>query len=313
MTTLPAVDIVTASFNSARHISGMIGSVLQQDYPRLSLFVQDGGSSDGTLEILKQAGCRFATAPDTGISQALNRAIAATSGDIVGFTSTDDLLQPGAVAAAVQVFTECPHVVMVYGDCYRIDQTGRIIKLWRSQPFDLDWLCWNDYIPYQTVYIRREVLADVGGFDESLRLVQDLDLWLRIGGRYPAESLAYLPRVQGSFRLDSASAGLNDPAEALRCHRQVSTRFLNNADHVQRLRGGRDRASVGNDLMSIGYLVLSGQRWRAVETYVRAVCQCPRFLLTLRGATLLPRILAGPVLQQLVHWVQRMIWGFRKR
>jgi len=283
----------------------MIDSVVQQDYAQLSLFVQDGGSTDGTVEILRQAGCRWATAPDTGISQALNRAIAATSGDIVGFTSTDDRLQPGAVTAAVEVLVQHPEIVMVYGDCYRIDRTGRVIKRWRSRPFDLDWLCWEDYIPYQTVYVRREALKDVGGFDESLRLVQDLDLWLRLGSRYPAESLAYLPRVQASYRLDSTSAGLNDPAEAIRCHQQVSSKFLNNADSVRKLKGGRRRASIGNELMCIGYLVFSGQRRRALASYLRAVIHYPRLLLTRKGATLLPKIVGGRAAHRLSLWVLR--------
>src|SRR5438874_5098463 len=157
---LPQVDIVSASFNSAQHLPRMIESVLQQDYPKVSLFVQDGGSTDETLKILRRYDIQWASESDSGISQALNRAIRATHGDIIGFTSSDDLLTLGAVSTSVEVFRKNPDAVMVYGDCNLLDTKGQVFRLWKSKGFDLDLLFWDNFIPFQTVFIRRKTISE---------------------------------------------------------------------------------------------------------------------------------------------------------
>jgi glycosyltransferase involved in cell wall biosynthesis len=258
----------------------MIESVLHQDYPKVELFIQDGGSTDGTIDILNRYPIRWASEADNGISQALNRAIRATEGEIIGFT------------AAVEVFKKNPEVVMVYGDCYLINRMGRIFNLWKSRSFDLDVLFWENYIPYQSVYVRRQAICELGGFDESLKVVQDWDMWIRLGARFPVRCFKYIRRAQGSYRFVYDSAGWNNLGEAADCHYKAMSRFFNDSEKVARLRD-KKKALAGSLLWLSVLHVLGGQKSLACRRYFRAVLVCPHVLFSRNGIFDLIRIVAG--------------------
>ena len=280
----PEVDILFPCFNSARYLADAVESVLSQDYSRVTLFVQDGGSTDGSLDVLRRYPIQWASAADNGISQALNRAIGATRGDIIGFTAADDLLRPGAVSAAVEVFQERPETVMVYGDCDMADREGRVFRLWKSRPFDFDELFWACYIPWQTVYIRRQALAEVGEFDESLDTGQDWDMWIRLGTRFPAERFEYIARGQGCYRWYPGSATWRNLKNTAGSPTQkVLSSFFDNPAKVAQLGKGRNRALAGTLLgMAQGY-ALAGERGVAITTYARAARTYPQLVLTKTG------------------------------
>jgi len=305
---LPQVDIICACRNSPRYLPEMIESVLNQDYPRVELFVQDGASTDGTIDILRRYPIRWASVADNGISQALNRAIEATQGEVIGITNTDDLLQPGAVSAAAEIFKTNPQVVMVYGDCYQIDLEGRPFKVWKSMPFDLDWLFWECYIPGQTVYIRREAIRGTGGFDETLKLVQDLDLWLRLGSQYPAASIEYIPRIQGSYRVVPNSAGLGNPRDSASCILRVMSKFLDDSAKVACLKKGKSRAFAGISLQLVVSYLMAGERWLACKTYLQAVRSYPPLLLMNKGMLTLPQLIAGDGLRRAYRRIEQKFW-----
>jgi glycosyltransferase involved in cell wall biosynthesis len=300
------VDLICACFNGARYVEDLIRSVLAQDYPHVRLFVQDGGSTDGTLDILRKHPISWASAPDSGISQALNRAIQATEGDIVGITCADDLVTPGAVRAAVEAFEQTPHVVMVYGDCAQLDEDGRRFKRWSSQPFDLDWLFWDCYVPGQTVYLRREVLEALGGLDESLALVQDFDLWVRIAARYGSERIQYLPRVQGAYRVRPTSAGLVDPLRSIDCARRVVAKFFASPG-VARLRFGPEKARAGILLQIVVSYLMARERQLAWDTYRQAVSCCPSLIFTTKGVLTVPQLVAGDGLRRAFRRFEQML------
>jgi len=278
----------------------------------MELFVQDGGSTDGSQEILRRFPIRWASEPDTGISQALMRAVKASDGEIIGITCTDDMMQPGAVSAAVAVFTTSPEVIMVYGDCYEVDLRGRPFKLWKSMPFDLDWLCWECYIPGQTVYLRRTAFLEVGGFDENLRLTQDLDLWLRLGAHYPSASFRYVPKVMGCYRVVQTSAGLGNPRESIKCLSRVIQKFLDNPTNVAQLRKGRHRALAGMLLVLVVCYLQAGERRLAWKTYLRAVKSYPPLLVTKKGIMTLPQLLAGDWLRRLYRQIEQACGRIRR-
>jgi len=112
------VSIVTPSFNSAQFIERTIQSVLAQDYPRIEYIVMDGGSTDGTVEILERYRARlsFVSARDNGAAEAINRGFARASGSIFAWLNADDTYLPGAVAAAVSALASCPEAAAVYGE-----------------------------------------------------------------------------------------------------------------------------------------------------------------------------------------------------
>jgi glycosyltransferase involved in cell wall biosynthesis len=302
---LPLVSIVAACRNSAEYLPEMIQSVLGQDYPRLELFIQDGGSCDGTLEILQRYPVRWASEPDHGISQALNRAIEAARGEIIGFTCSDDKLLPGAVNAAVEAFQTHPGTVMAYGDCYLTREDGRPYKLWKSRPFDLDHLFWECYIPFQAAYVRRQVLLEVGGFDETMRLAQDYDLWMRLGGRYPPESLQYVPRALGSYRMRFNSAGWANLREAAECHQRAVAGFFAEPAAVAKLASGRNKALAGALLMIANACALANDRKPAWQYYVQALRQFPALVFTKFGVGAFLYTIMGPRVWRLHKGLQQ--------
>ena len=121
------VSIVTPSYNQSRFIEDTIRSVLSQDYPQIEYMIVDGGSTDGSVEIIKRYEDQLAwwvSERDQGQTDAINKGFARATGDILAWLNSDDTYEPGAVSAAVKYLQEHPEVGMVYGDCNYIDENG---------------------------------------------------------------------------------------------------------------------------------------------------------------------------------------------
>jgi len=181
------VSIVTPSLNQARYLREAIESVRAQTHSPLEHIVVDGGSTDGTLEILNEYdGVRWASEPDRGQSHALNKGFARARGEVLGWLNADDAYEPDAVAAAVEALA-VSGAGLVYADVTRVDDDGINPRRIRSRPeFDL----WTElnvgcgiYSP--AVFFTREAYDAAGGLDETLHLTMDYDLWLRIGKCFP--------------------------------------------------------------------------------------------------------------------------------
>ncbi|MCJ7735245.1 MAG: glycosyltransferase, partial [Anaerolineales bacterium] len=126
----PLVSIVTPSFNQQQYLEQTIQSVLDQDYPALEYFVVDGGSNDGSIEIIKKYQDQLSgwiSEPDQGQSDAINKGFARSQGEIMAWLNSDDIYLPGAIRSAVAFLQDNPEVGMVYGDTNLIDGTGRKI------------------------------------------------------------------------------------------------------------------------------------------------------------------------------------------
>jgi glycosyltransferase involved in cell wall biosynthesis len=174
----PLVSIVTPCFNAARFIEQTIDSVLAQDYPRIEYIVMDGGSTDGTVEILKRYGGRlqWISKPDRGAADAINRGFALTHGEIFTYLNADDLLLPGAVSTAVQNFAGD----VLYGGAFWIDESGARIASYPVRDFDAKRLARECFICQPASFLRREVFEHAGGMDPALLLTFDYELWMRL-------------------------------------------------------------------------------------------------------------------------------------
>lgn len=181
------VSIVTPSLNQARYLREAIESVRAQTHSPIEHIVVDGGSTDGTLEILAGFdGLRWVSEPDRGQSHALNKGFALAEGEILGWLNADDAYEPDAVAQAVAAMHDTG-AALVYADVTRVNDDGVNPRRIRSRPeFDL----WTElnlgcgiYSP--AVFFTRAAFDAAGPLDESLHLTMDYDLWLRIGKRYP--------------------------------------------------------------------------------------------------------------------------------
>jgi glycosyltransferase involved in cell wall biosynthesis len=197
----PTVSIVTPSFNQGRFLRRTIDSVLGQDYPHIEYVVIDGGSSDDSVATLRSFGDRFrwVSEPDGGQSDAINKGFVRCRGEIRAYLNSDDVLRPGAVATAVELFRRHPDWDLLYGRADHIDVDDAVIGPYPTREFDFAGLLQNCFICQPAAFWRARVANAVGPFDAGLHYALDLDYWLRIaraGGR-----IAHVPAVLGCSRV----------------------------------------------------------------------------------------------------------------
>lgn len=201
----PKISVVTPSFKQAEYIERTMKSVLDQNYPNLEYFVQDGGGQDGTEEILHSYADRLTgweSRPDNGQSNAINLGFAKTSGEIMAWLNSDDILLPGSLAYVAKYFNRHPKVDVVYGHRILINENDLQIGRWMLPQHNNEILSWADYIPQETMFWRRRIWDEVGGqIDESFRFAMDWDLLIRF--REAGARFARLPRFLGGFRVHS--------------------------------------------------------------------------------------------------------------
>lgn len=202
----PGITIVTPSFRQARFLGRTVESVLAQGYPALEYVVQDGGSDDGSVEIIREherSLTRWESAPDGGQANAINRGFAGTSGEIMAYLNSDDVLLPGALAYVARYLAGHPDVDVVYGNRILIDDEGRTVGLWVLPAHDDETLRLIDFVPQETLFWRRGLWERAGGrVEEELRYAIDWELLLRfaeLGAR-----MVRLPRFLAGFRVHDA-------------------------------------------------------------------------------------------------------------
>jgi hypothetical protein len=182
----PTVSIVTPSFEMAGFLRETIESVLAQDWPHVDYLVMDGGSRDGTRELLEGYGdrIRWVSRPDGGQAAAVNSGFADTRGSIFTFLNADDIYRPGALHTAVEGFDRRPDASVVYGDADFVDGDGRTVVPYPVRDFDRDLLIGECFICQPAAFVRREAWSDCGGLDASLRYALDYDFWIRLSERH---------------------------------------------------------------------------------------------------------------------------------
>lgn len=202
MSPRPLVSIVTPTLNQARYLEETIRSVEEQDYPRLEHLVVDGGSTDGTLEVLhRHPQLRWISEPDGGQADAIRKGFGLAHGRILAWLNSDDLYLPGAVAAAVEALSgDC---ALAYGGWRQIDEHGALLKEIPPKAWDYPTLLERaNFVPQPAAFFTREAYEAVGGIDTRYRYAMDLDLWLRLGRRY---EVCRVDRVLAAFRFHSES------------------------------------------------------------------------------------------------------------
>jgi len=223
MTDTPLVTIVTPSFNQAKYLETTIMSVLNQDYPNLEYIIVDGGSTDGSLEIIKKYQDRLAwwvSESDSGQTDAINKGFSRASGQILAWINSDDTYCPGAVSQAVAFLMEHPNWGMVYGDANFISENGMTIGKFPAAQTDYEKLRLGYvHIPQQASFFRASLWKRVGPLDPSFYFAMDYDLWVRLAR---LAALVYIPRMWANFRLhqDAKTIAADDFCwrEMLRIH-----------------------------------------------------------------------------------------------
>jgi glycosyltransferase involved in cell wall biosynthesis len=191
----PKISIVTPSYNQARFLEATIRSVLLQNYPNLEYVVVDGGSSDGSVQIIEKY-ARWLTAwssePDHGQSDAINKGLAACSGDVFNWVNSDDQLAPGALSEIGRLWREAsPHVVIGRGLVF--DECGATVHDWypRAPRKPLDFIAHLGVVmPQPSTFLSRRHVMALGGVREDLHYVMDWELYLRLAVALRGELMA---------------------------------------------------------------------------------------------------------------------------
>ena len=228
---LPLVSIVTPSFNQVRFLEATIQSVLSQNYPRLEYLIVDGGSADGSVDIIKRYAGKIAwwvSEKDQGQTDAINKGFAHARGDVLAWLNSDDTYEPNAVSSAVGFLNDHPEAGLVYGDANYIDEAGRVIG--RFPAAQTDWTRLRRgyvHIPQQAAFFRADLWRTVGPLDPSFYFAMDYDLWVRLAR---CSEVKYVPQTWASFRLHASGKTIRADdrcwPEMLRVHYRDGGSFL---------------------------------------------------------------------------------------
>lgn len=201
----PKISIVTPSYNQADFLESTIRSVLGQHYTNLEYIVIDGGSIDGSVEIIERYASDFAywvSERDGGHANALNKGFARTTGEIMGWINSDDILQQGALSLLAEIFTEFSEIEWLTGQRSYIDPAGRTVLAYHPPRYSRLGFLAGDYrwIQQESTYWRRKLWEKAGGYvSEAYQMAVDFELWVRF---FRCARLYNMDGLIGSFRFN---------------------------------------------------------------------------------------------------------------
>lgn len=209
-------SIITPSFNQAPFLEATIRSILDQDDADIEYIIIDGGSTDGSIDIIRRYEDRLAawiSEPDQGQTDAINKGFAMATGEVLAWLNSDDTYEPGAVAEAVAYLDANPDVGLVYGDANFINENGSVIGRFNARQTDYRRLMQGAvYVPQQAAFFRMNLWKQVGPLDPSFYFAMDYDLWVRLAA---VSRIRYLPgHLWANFRLHGSAKSI---AEDDRC------------------------------------------------------------------------------------------------
>jgi len=208
---LPIVSIVTPSFNQVQFIEETILSVLDQNYPKIEYLIIDGGSNDGSVEIIKKYENKLTywiSEKDNGQTHAINKGWAMCNGEIIAWINSDDTyVNSNVVSEVVRNFIDNPQWGMLYGDCLIVNEKGErenrdgYLDNLPAIPFNINTFLLRNYIGQPASFFKKEAVLEVGGLIEKLHYGMDFDLFAKIGLRFEIGNLYNVPLAK--FRVHS--------------------------------------------------------------------------------------------------------------
>lgn len=277
----PVVSVVTPSFNQAEFVEETILSVLSQDYPHIEYLVIDGGSTDGSVDIIRRYADRVAywvSEPDRGQSHAINKGFRRSTGEILTWLNSDDTLCPGAVRRVVQAFEAHEQALLVRGAGNLINRDGSTI-LGTKPPGDFNpvrMLRSAGGVPNQpSVFWRRRLFEEIGGVDERLEYMMDWEYWIRIGLHYAPDRLVAIDDCLANTRIYPEVKSFTGVEKRARVYRQVTDWILQEMAGDHRLAGLRNRAYSASYGVQARLEYLAGRYREARRSKLRALRLAP--------------------------------------
>lgn len=197
----PKISVIVPSFNQEKFLEETLLSVLDQNYPNLELIIIDGGSTDGSVEIIKRYEDRvsyWVSEPDGGQTPGLIKGFNRATGEIQCWLNSDDLHMPHTLKEVAEFFQKNPSADAVYGNTIWVDENTIPIREQREIPFNkFIWMYTYNYIPGQSMFWRSEIYKNVGGLDPNFNLAMDADLWIRFSEK---GKIAHINRIWSKMR-----------------------------------------------------------------------------------------------------------------
>jgi glycosyltransferase involved in cell wall biosynthesis len=282
--TWPKISIVTPSFNQVPYLEETINSVLLQDYPNLEYIIIDGGSIDGSVEIIKKYSKRISywvSEADKGQSHSLNKGFSRATGEIFGYLNSDDLYEPGALKKIASVFIQNPKCKLVAGECLVFDKENDkgVFEPW--WPDDISYFLKNTFsstFAQPASFWNKSVYHCVGGFEESLHCCFDREFFLKIG----------LAGIQPTLVKDTIARFREHPGSKSKkrvadFHRE-SIKILQKYAGVCQISEDEKKAIQKRMLEEIGYLEVFTQwknkgRTEAMKCFLSLIIRSPKLLM----------------------------------
>jgi len=273
------VSIITPSFNQAEFLEATIRSVLGQKYSDLEYLIVDGGSTDGSVEIIQKYADRltwWVSEPDGGQAEAINKGFRKATGGIVAWLNSDDLFAPGAITEATAFLSENPQIGLVYGNAVSFDQNGIPLNDLKFENWGLEELVAFNIICQPAVFFRRSVLEKAGYLDENYHLLLDHELWLRMAR---VAKIQHIPQVWAFARHHPDAKNVSRAHEFSEEVFQILDWMQREPDLVEII--AKDKRTVmAMAHRFIGRYFLDGDRsWSALKSYGRSFLTDPRIAL----------------------------------
>jgi glycosyltransferase involved in cell wall biosynthesis len=265
------VSIITPSFNQAAYLEQTINSVLTQDYPHIEYIVVDGGSTDGSVEVIKRYADELAywvSEKDRGQADAINKGFARATGEILAWLNSDDYYLAGAISAAVKVFAEHPDVVLVYGDMLAVDEHGKTFNTLTYKQLTLEDLLCFQIIGQPAVFMRRSALQSVGGLDPAFHFMLDHHLWIRIAH---LGKILHVNQTWAAARYHAEAKNLAKAAEFGRDAFRILDFAIHDKTFAPILARVNRRARASANRVDARYLLDGGQPAAALSAWMRAL------------------------------------------
>ena len=289
----PRISVVTPSYNQAPFLEKTIQSVLTQKTPEIEYFVIDGGSTDGSIDIIRKYESEidhWVSEKDRGQADGINKGFSLAGGEIFGWINSDDFYLKGAFEKVLAYFDAHPEVDLVYGDVLSVNQEGELINVMRFADYALRDLMAFRIISQPAVFFRRKAWYGAGGMDLRYHFLLDHHLWLRIaaGGK-----IAYLPEPLAAARFYPEAKNRAHAADfGVEAYR-IADWLLTDPEMKPYSKGYRRVIQGGADWLNANYLSNGNHPWKSLKNYAKAFAKYPSRVIEDRrrvGVTLLMAI-----------------------
>jgi len=270
MTSTPLVSIITPSYNQAKFLEKTILSVLGQDYPNLEYLIADGGSNDGSVEIIRKYENRLAwwvSEKDRGQADAINKGFSHAKGEIIAWVNSDDDYLPGTISQAVQALQDHPEAGLVFGNVQVVDQDETILNTLSYADWQLPDLMTFHIIGQPAVFMRRDILEKAGYLDLNYHFLLDHQLWLRMG---LTAGYCYVPALWARAHYHEGCKNLAQAAEFGKEARRIVEWMKSEPSFEPYLRTYQRKVDAGAERLNAFYLLDAKEYNASFKAYWRS-------------------------------------------